>query len=55
MASMRGPDLAALIDNAPAIVEGIGSEAVDVYLFLSDQFAQGPVTHSGRDDRVGEI
>jgi hypothetical protein len=43
---MRSPDLAALIDNAPAIVEGIGREAVDVYLFLSDQFALGPATQN---------
>jgi hypothetical protein len=43
---MRNPDLAALINNAPDIVEGIGREAVDVYLFLSDQFIKGPVTQN---------
>ena len=43
---MRRPDLAVLIDNAQLIVEGIGGESVDVYLFLSDEFARGPVTQN---------
>jgi hypothetical protein len=44
--TMRSPDLAELNENARAIIEAIGREAVDVYLFLSDEFARGPVTHN---------
>jgi hypothetical protein len=40
------PDLAAFSEKAQAIIEKVGSEAVDVYLFLSDEFARGPVTQN---------
>lgn len=43
---MKSPDLAALNKNAQAIVEAVGKEAVDVYLFLSDEFARGRVTQN---------
>jgi len=43
---MTSPDLAALKENAQVIVEAVGREAVDVYLFLSDAFARGPVTQN---------
>jgi hypothetical protein len=43
---MTSPDIAALNENAQAIVEAVGREAVDVYLFLSDEFARGPATHN---------
>ncbi|MGA2301474.1 MAG: hypothetical protein ABSG77_12380 [Candidatus Acidiferrum sp.] len=43
---MTSPDLAALNKNAQVIVEAIGREAVDVYLFLSDEFPRGPVTQN---------
>ena len=45
-ATMKNPDLAALNENAEVIVEAIGREAVDVYLFLCDEFARGPVTQN---------
>jgi hypothetical protein len=43
---MKRPDLAALNENAQVIVDAIGRESVDVYLFLSDEFARGPVTQN---------
>jgi hypothetical protein len=40
---MRVPDLSALAKNAEAIIDGVGSEAIDVYLFLFDEFARGSI------------
>jgi hypothetical protein len=42
---MRHPDLSVLSENENArrIVEGVGRESVDVYLFLREEFARGPV------------
>ncbi len=45
---MRHPNLSILIknDNARRIIDGIGRESVDVYLFLLEEFARGPVTEN---------
>jgi hypothetical protein len=43
---MTSPNLSVLNENAQVIVEKIGREAVDVYLFLADEFARGPVTQN---------
>ena len=43
---MTSPDFAKLNENAQLIVDTVGREAVDVYLFLSEEFARGPVTHN---------
>ncbi len=40
---MRVPDLSALAKNAEAIIDGVGREAIDVYLFLFDEFARGSI------------
>lgn len=38
---MAPPDLSAIESNAEPIIRAIGREAVDVYAFLSDEFARG--------------
>jgi hypothetical protein len=43
---MTSANLAALNENAQITVEAVGREAVDVYLFLSDEFVRGPVTQN---------
>lgn len=43
---MTPPDLSDLIENAGPIVDAIGRESVDVYLFLSDEFTRGPITQN---------
>ena len=40
---MRVPDLSALAKNAEAIIDGVGREAIDVYLFLFDEFVRGSI------------
>lgn len=43
---MIRPDLKNLVKRAKPIVEAIGRESVDVYLFLADEFARGPITQN---------
>jgi hypothetical protein len=43
---LRSACLAALNENAQVTVDAIGREAVDVYLFLLDEFVRGPVTQN---------
>jgi hypothetical protein len=43
---MRVPDLSALSNNAESIINGVGKEAIDVYLFLFDQFDRSSITEN---------
>lgn len=43
---MTIPDLSALKANAQEVVLGVGREAIEVYLFLSDEFARGSVAQN---------
>jgi hypothetical protein len=43
---MASPDLSDIEGNAEPIVQAIGREAVDVYVFLSDEFASGSVVEN---------
>ena len=43
---MTIPDLSALKANAQEVVRGVGREAIEVYLFLSDEFARGSVAQN---------
>ncbi len=43
---LRDADFSKIVQRQGDVVEGIGQEAVDVYLFLTEQFARGSVTNN---------